>query len=191
MLGTGRAPALRLKHHITAEDAIKVFRRKVAGAEVTVQEVFHPFWWTSLAVHTRGIIPSRKPAVPAASPSMHVLVNAQSGRGFLAEFEPKGEELTEEEWEAALDLSGFKGDYVSTEDAQVIARALVRTKVIKTVKLGMSIKLEERIAPRAVLKPNWIVTGANDKFAATMLVDGLDSSHYIVRAEKLTAAKAA
>ena len=39
--------------------------------------------------------------------------------------------------------------------------------------------------PVGILKPNWMVTGANEKFSATILVDGLDSSHYIVRVEKL------
>ena len=56
---------------------------------------------------------------------------------------------------------------------------------MKTVKLGMGISIDEVEAPSGVLKPNWIVTGANEKFSATILVDGLDSSHYIVRVEKL------
>ena len=50
--------------------------------------------------------------------------------------------------------------------------------------MGISIDEVERYLS-GILKPNWIVTGANEKFSATILVDGLDSSHYIVRVEKL------
>ena len=183
-ISTGRPPAILLKQTITEEDAVKVFRRRVPGAEVEVRAVAHPFWWAGIGVQTRGLF-SRKPAVPEVSPLMDVLVNAQTGRGFIAEFSPQGVEVSDEVWENTVADSRQGRELISTEDAMVIARALVRTKAVKTVKLGIGISLEERIAPRRVLKPNWIVTGTNGKYAATFLVDGLDSSHYVVRAEKL------
>lgn len=76
----------------------------------------------------------------------------------------------------------------SRADVEKTARALARTKVLRTVKLGMGIDIsavDDRGA-RRVLKPNWLVTGGNEKYAATILVDGLDASHYIVEVEKLS-----
>ena len=117
---------------------------------------------------------------------MNVLVNAHSGRGFIADFEPSGTPLTAADWQAALVSSDQAGPRPNLFEVSHTARSLVRTKVVKTVKLGMGITLEEEAAPRGIAKPNWVVTGANEKFSATILVDGLDSSHYIVRVEKLS-----
>ena len=48
----------------------------------------------------------------------------------------------------------------------------------------MGIEITLAAGLRGVLKPNWIVTGGNAKHSATILVDGLDGSHYIVRVDK-------
>lgn len=116
---------------------------------------------------------------------MNVLVNAYSGKGYIAEFEPRGEAVAVEEWLEAFESSDQAGPQPDADDVSRTARSLVRTKVVKTVKLGMGLTLDETAAPSGILKPNWVVTGANNKFKATILVDGLDSSHYIVRVEKL------
>ncbi|WP_240372026.1 hypothetical protein [Brevibacterium zhoupengii] len=207
--GTGTAqpagatePALRLTPHITAAEALVVFARKLPGAQAEARQVLHPFWWTVLSARTRGIFvrSRRKPlsngaagagagagtgAGPGVGQRMNVLVNAYSGKGFIADFEPIGTPVDAAEWDAAFDTSNQAGPRPSLFEVSRTARSLVRTKVLKTVKLGMGITLDEAAPPRGILKPNWIVTGANEKFAATILVDGLDSSHYIVRVERL------
>ncbi|MDN5585962.1 MAG: hypothetical protein L0G69_05290 [Brevibacterium sp.] len=200
--------ALRLTSHITAAEAVAVFQRKLPGAAAEAVSVFHPFWWTALSAQTRGIFSRSGPvartdgrkAVHAdrsdqsehAGPGqsgpgqrMNVLVNAYSGKGYIADFEPQGDEVAPADWQSALESSDQAGPAPSPFEVSRTARSLVRTKVLKTVKLGMSITLDEVVPPRGILKPNWLVTGANEKFAATILVDGLDSSHYIVRVEKL------
>lgn len=195
-------PALRLTPHITAAEALAVFARKLPGAQAEARQVLHPFWWTVLSARTRGIFArSRKKPLsngaagagvgtgagsgPGVGQRMNVLVNAYSGKGFIADFEPHGTPVDAAEWDAAFDTSNQAGPRPSHFEVSRTARSLVRTKVLKTVKLGMGITLDEVAPPRGILKPNWIVTGTNEKFAATILVDGLDSSHYIVRVEKL------
>ncbi len=182
-------PALRLTPNITAAEATAVFRRKLPGARVEVREVFHPFWWTVLAVETRGLFARRKTSESrgAAGRRINVLVNARSGKGYLADFEPQGAVVDAAEWQQATGPQDQTGPVITSGEAVRTARSLVRTKVVKTVKLGMDISIAEAAAPREVLKPNWLVTGSNAKHSATILVDGLDSSHYIVRVAKLEA----
>lgn len=200
----GNPGALRLTKHISAAEAVAVFQRKLPGAAAEATPVSHPFWWTVLSARTRGIFsrfggdrPSGGRGEASAGGAggsaplgrgqrMNVLVNAYSGKGFIADFEPQGAQVAEAEWQRALGSSDQAGPAPSLFEVSRTARSLVRTKVLKTVKLGMGITLDEVAPPRGVLKPNWLVTGANGKFAATILVDGLDSSHYIVRVEKLS-----
>lgn len=189
-----RGSVLRLTPNITAAEALAVFARKLPDADAEVREVLHPFWWTVLSARTNSIFRrSRKPASAdaaraEASPGqrMNVLVNAYSGKGYLADFDPLGEEVAVGAWRDAFDASDQAGPQPGPDDVRRTARSLVRTKVLKTVKLGMGLNIDETLAPSGILKPNWVVTGANDKFSATILVDGLDSSHYIVRVEKLS-----
>lgn len=186
--------ALKLAPNITAAEALAVFRRKLPNADAEVREVLHPFWSTVLSAQTSSIFRRNRKPEPAgraraeASPGqcMNVLVNAYSGKGYLADFDPRGETVAVTEWLDAFESSDQAGPQPGPDDVRRTARALVRTKVLKTVKLGMGLSLDEIAAPSGILKPNWVVTGDNDKFSATILVDGLDSSHYIVRVEKLT-----
>lgn len=186
--------ALKLAPNITAAEALAVFGRKLPNADAKVREVLHPFWWTVLSARTSSILRwNRKPAPadPArteasAGQRMNVLVNAYSGKGYLADFDPRGEAVAVEAWRDAFEASDQAGPQPGPDDVRRTARSLVRTKVLKTVKLGMGLNIDETVAPSGILKPNWVVTGANDKFSATILVDGLDSSHYIVRVAKLS-----
>lgn len=189
------ASALKLAPHITAAEAVAVFRRKLPGAAAEATPVLHPFWWTALSARTRGIFArtrkGRRLGAPETDRSdlgqrMNVLVNAYSGKGYIADFEPQGAEVEVADWQAAFDASDQAGPTPSPFEVSRTARSLVRTKVLKNVKLGMGITLDETAPPRGILKPNWIVEGANEKFSATILVDGLDSSHYIIRVEKLS-----
>lgn len=116
---------------------------------------------------------------------MNILVNAYSGKGYIADFEPRGKVVAVEEWLDSFESSDQAGPQPGPADVRRTARSLVRTKVVKTVKLGMGLTIDETVAPSGILKPNWLVTGTNSKFKATILVDGLDSSHYIVRVAKL------
>lgn len=180
----GPYPALRLDPHITAAEALAVFRRKLPDAQASVEAVVHPFWWTALEVRTRGVLalPSwRTRDAHAPGQRLNVLVNAIGGKGFIADFDPHGAAVSPTEWASALD----PGPSIGADEASRVAHSLVRTKVLRTVKLGMRIDIDEVGSPRGVLKPNWLVTGENGKHRATILVDGLDSSHYIVRVEKL------
>ncbi|SDR79437.1 hypothetical protein SAMN04489751_0470 [Brevibacterium sandarakinum] len=185
--------ALKLAPNITAAEALAVFRRKLPGAEAEVREALHPFWWTVLSARTRSLFRrSPKPTAagsqsvdPTAGQLMNVLVNAYSGKGFIADFDPRGEAVTVDEWLDAFESSDQAGPQPGPGDVRRTARSLVRTKVVKTVKLGMGLSITEAAAPSGILKPNWVVTGANDRFSSTILVDGLDSSHYIVRVAKL------
>lgn len=174
--------ALRMSANITAAEAVAVFRRKIPGAQAEATAVFHPFWWTALEVKT-----GRKASVASTTGRrLNVLVNAYSGKGFIADFEPAGDPIDSDRWQEEFDASDQAGPGVTTADVTRTARTLVRTKVVKTVKLGMGMSITEAQAPRGVLKPNWLVAGSNANYSATILVDGLDSSHYIVRVEKLT-----
>lgn len=190
--------ALRMAPNITDAEALAVFRRKLPGADAEVRSRFHPFWWTVFNARTSSIFRRRassmrpgsatagsRSAGPVAGQRMNVLVNAYSGKGFIAEFEPRGHAVPIEEWLDAFESSDQAGARPESSEVRRTARSLVRTKVLKTVKLGMGVNIDEAGEPRGILKPNWVVTGANDKYSATILVDGLDSSHYIVRVAKL------
>ena len=50
---------------------------------------------------------------------------------------------------------------------------------------GMGYRVEITGPVRGVLKPNWLVAGRNREFAARMLVDGLDGTHYVISAQAL------
>ena len=186
--------ALRLAPNITAAEARAVFERKLPHATAEVRKVLHPFWWTVLSARTRSIFRRAErsgfaapvPAETSPGQRMNVLVNAYSGKGYLADFVPRGETVVVAEWLDSFESSDQAGPQPGPDDVRRTARSLVRTKVLKTVKLGMRLTIEEAAAPSGILKPNWVVTGGNDKYSATILVDGLDSSHYIVRVEKLT-----
>ncbi|MGC2940208.1 MULTISPECIES: hypothetical protein [unclassified Brevibacterium] len=170
---------VRMNPHVTAAEALAVFQRKLPGAVAEVRDVHHPFWWACLDVRTRGLF-RHAPGGPGQR--MDVLVNALSGRGVIAGFTPRGASATPQEWSSLL--SEHSGRMPTCVEAERTARSLARAKVVRTVKLGMGIEITPVAGLRGVLKPNWIVTGANAKHSATILVDGLDGSHYIVRADK-------
>ena len=96
--------------------------------------------------------------------------------------------MTAQQWSALLDEHGDRSRLPSRSEADRAARALARAEVVRTVKLGMGIDISPANGHglRGLLKPNWLVTGANAKHSATILVDGLDSSHFIVRVERLS-----
>lgn len=191
---------LQMASRITAAEALAVFRRKLPGAHAEVTSVAHPFWWVRVRAETTGLF-SRRSAVRAkqsagnqdsdAGQRMDILVNAISGKGFIADFEPRGQSCESAEWTESIETgTALDGPLpaqtsVRASAAGRTAHALARTKVVKTVKLGMRIAIDDLGAPHRVLKPNWLVTGTNEKYSATMLVDGLDSSHYLVRVNKV------
>ncbi|MCM1013965.1 MULTISPECIES: hypothetical protein [unclassified Brevibacterium] len=133
-------------------------------------------------MRTRGNFSRR--GQPAHGGIVHVLVNAATGRAAIADFSPRTEPLTISDRHSASAWSHLVGDDAGRADAERAARNLVRTSVTRTVKLGMRIELEQAGQAEFVLKPNWLVTGANSTHTATFLVDGLDASHYIVRVAK-------
>src|SRR5699024_1977250 len=170
------------------------------------REVHHPFWWAALRVRTRRLL---KRSSQRPGQSMNVLVNAVSGRAMIADFAPVGTAVTAQQWSALLDEHGDRSRLPSRSEADRAApadepadrarlprrseadraaRALARAEVVRTVKLGMGIDISPANGHglRGLLKPNWLVTGANAKHSATILVDGLDSSHFIVRVERLS-----
>lgn len=186
-IGTGR-PAVpdleaedpvRMDPHVTAAEATAVFQRKLPGAVAEVRSVHHPFWWAALDVRTRGLL---RRSATGSGQRMDVLVNAVSGRGMIADFTPRGASADSEEWSSLIGEQ--PGPLPTRDEAERSARSLARAKVVKTVKLGMGIEITPVGALRGVLKPNWIVTGGNAKHSATILVDGLDGTHYIVRADR-------
>lgn len=186
--GTGRpvGPELqvvepvRMDPHVTAAEALAVFQRKLPGALAAVQAVHHPFWWAALDVRTRGLF---RRSASGPGQRMDVLVNAVSGRGMIADFTPRGATAGSSEWSSLI--GGQSGPLPTRDEAERTARSLARAKVVKTVKLGMGIEITPAGGLRGVLKPNWIVSGGNAKHEATILVDGLDGSHYIVRVDKV------
>lgn len=187
-MGTGRLAGpdlqaedpVRMDPHVTAAEALAVFQRKLPGADAEVQAVHHPFWWAALDVRTRGLF---RRSASGPGKRMDVFVNAVSGRGMIADFTPHGVAVAPEEW-ASL-LGEQSGPLPTRDEAERTARSLGRAKVVKTVKLGMGLELTPASGLRGVLKPNWIVSGRNAKHEATILVDGLDGSHYIVRVDKV------
>ncbi|MGO1908276.1 MAG: hypothetical protein ACTH1C_05140 [Brevibacterium linens] len=170
---------VRMSPHVTAAEALAVFQRKLPGALAEVRQSHHPFWWAALDVRTRGLF--RRDA-SGLGQRMDVLVNAVSGRGMIADFTPRGASAAPEEWSSLIGEQS--GSLPTRDEAERSARSLARAKVVKTVKLGMGIEVTPAGGLRGVLKPNWIVTGGNAKHSATILVDGLDGSHYIVRVDK-------
>lgn len=178
------ADPVRMDPHITAAEALAVFGRKLPGAVAEARQIHHPFWWAALRVRTRRLL---KRSSEGPGQTMNVLVNAVSGRAMIADFTPAGTAVTGQQWSTLLDEHGDRSRLPSRFEAERAARALARTKVVKTVKLGMGIDISPANGTglRGVLKPNWLVSGANAKHSATILVDGLDSSHFIVRVEKL------
>jgi hypothetical protein len=171
---------LRMEPHVTVAEALAVFQRKLPGAVAEARAVHHPFWWAALDVRSRGLL-RRSAAGPGQR--MDVLVNAVSGRGMIADFTPRGAVAEPEEWSSLLGEQS--GQPPTRDEAERTARSLARAKVVKTVKLGMGIEVTPSVGLRGVLKPNWIVSGGNAKHEATILVDGLDGSHYIVRVDKV------
>lgn len=170
---------VRMEPHVTTAEALAAFQRKLPGAVAEARIVHHPFWWAALDVRTRGFF-RRGAAGPGQR--MDVLVNAVSGRGMIADFTPRGASAAPEEWSSLIGEQARP--LPSPGEAERTARSLARAKVVKTVKLGMGIDITPADGLRGVLKPNWIVTGGNEKLSATILVDGLDGSHYIVRVDK-------
>ena len=170
---------VRMEPHVTTAEALAVFQRKLPGAVAETRVVHHPFWWAALDVRTRGLL-RRNTAWPGQR--MDVLVNAVSGRGMIADFTPRGASADPEEWSRLIGEQS--GPMPSWKETERTARSLARATVVKTVKLGMGIDIAPAAGLRGVLKPNWIVTGGNEKHSATILVDGLDGSHYIVRVDK-------
>src|SRR5699024_3354448 len=161
------------------------FRRNVPVAVARAREVDAPSWWAPLRVRTRRLL---KRSSQRAGQSMNVLVNAVSGRAMIAHFAPVGTAVTAQQWSALLDEHGDRSRLPSRSEADRAARALARAEVVRTVKLGMGIDISpvNGHGLRGLLKPSWLVTGANAKHSATILVDGLDSSHFIVRVERLS-----
>ena len=186
-IGTGRSVApdlqvedpVRMEPLVTAAEALAVFQRKLPASVAEARAVHHPFWWAALDVRTRGLF---RRSSAGAGQRMDVLVNAVSGRGMIADFTPRGASAEPEEWSSLIGEQA--GPLPSRGEAERTARSLARAKVVKTVKLGMGIEITLAAGLRGVLKPNWIVTGGNAKHSATILVDGLDGSHYIVRVDK-------
>lgn len=161
---------LRLTPHITPAEAVAVFGRKLPEAAAEATEALHPFWWVALDVETHGPLHRGTGASRA-----NVLVDAATGKASIADFAPRGHSVDSARWPGP-----------ATPDDAVVqsARALVRTKAIRTFRLGMSVRVRQAGPVRGVLKLNWLVRGANHQHAATILVDGLDGSHYVVRVEK-------
>jgi hypothetical protein len=172
--------------HITAAEALAVFRRKLPGAVAEARQVHHPFWWAALRVRTRGLL---RRSSEGPGQSMNVLVNAVSGRAMIADFAPAGTAVTGQQWSTLLDEHGDRSRMPSRFEADRAARALARAKVVRDGQARHGHRdLTGRTgkAVRGLLKPNWLVSGANAKHSATILVDGLDSSHFIVRVERLS-----
>lgn len=176
---------VRMRPHITAAEALAAFRRKLPDAAAGARQVHHPFWWVPLTVHTCGLL-TRRAHGPGRR--MDILVNAVSGRGMIADFRPTGEIDAGATWSDLVDDRSEDTSAPALSEAKRTARSLARAKVLKTVKLGMGIEIApaDGWEPRGLLKPNWLVTGANEKYEATILVDGLDGSHYIVKVDKLS-----
>src|SRR5699024_377002 len=86
---------VRMDPHITAAEALAVFRRKLPGAVAEAREVHHPFWWAALRVRTRRLL---KRSSQRPGQSMNVLVNAVSGRAMIADFAPVGTAVTAQQW---------------------------------------------------------------------------------------------
>lgn len=166
---------LRLASHISAAEATEVFERRLPGAVAEVEKTHHPFWWVVLRVDVAGILDGVR-ATRRPSAVVNVFVDAVSGKASIADFEPRGAAIDVAEWTGPTTLSG---------DVVGAAHDLVRTKVMRTVKLGMRVRLGEAESARGILKPNWLVRGANHRYSATFLVDGLDASHYVVRAARV------
>lgn len=176
------ASVLRLAGPITAAEAVAVLQRKLPAAEAEATAVVHPFWWITFGVRTRGAFSRWSRWSPGGT--VHVLVNAVTGRAAIADFVPRPESSAGSDQQSDSAWAHRVGDGTGRADAEWAARSLVRTSVTRTVKLGGRIDLEQRGEAQFVLKPNWLVSGANSTHSATFLVDGLDGSHYIVRAAK-------
>lgn len=120
---------LRLTPHITPAEAVAVFGRKLPDAAAEATEALHPFWWVALDVETSGPL-HRGTAASRAN----VLVDAATGKASIADFAPRG--LT-------VDSARWTGPETPDDAVVQSARALVRTKAIRTFRLGMSVRVRQ------------------------------------------------
>lgn len=176
---------LRLRPMCSAAEARSVFTRRLPGAEVEIESTMHPYWWVRCTVSRtllRSAIRGRAggAAGSEAGEPLDVLVDVYTRKGFLAGFAPAGDPVGDEEFAAVLER-----EPIPVEAAVEVARNLVRTRVQRRWKLGMGYRVEITGPVRGVLKPNWLVAGRNREFAARMLVDGLDGTHYVISAQAL------
>ena len=178
---------LRLEPTITRREAEQIVRRRVRGGTAAARLVHHPFWLVEVCARRTpgplaGLRASRRSAAdrPTTDPdqngsrtaSISVMVDAKGGTSFISSVPVRGDHVPT----PVAVLAEAPGDDVSDK-----ARQLVATALRKRFRLGMSFELTAR-QPQPVLKPNWVVDACGAHIAATVLVDGFDSSHWVMSA---------
>lgn len=186
--GHGTAFALQLEPTITRSEAEQVVRRRLGGGTAAARLVHHPFWLVDVtARRTPGLLTRfgslRRSSAGDANPeqtavsTITVMVDAKGGTSFISSVPVDGDRVP-----TAFAVLGEAPDDAVSDTA----RQLVATALRKRFRLGMNFELSAA-DPQPVMKPNWVVDATGKDIEATVLVDGFDSSYWVMSAAKLSA----
>ncbi|MBD8021876.1 hypothetical protein [Brevibacterium gallinarum] len=190
--GYGTAVALQLEPTITRSEAEQVVRRRLGGGTAAARLVHHPFWLVEVtARRIPGLLArlrsSRRASAgtPAAevnpeqtaASTITVMVDAKGGTSFISSVPVVGDRVPTPFALFGEEPAGAVSD---------TARQLVATALRKRFRLGMSFELSTA-TPQPIMKPNWVVDATGKDIEATVLVDGFDSSYWVMSAAKLSA----
>lgn len=187
----GAEVALQLEPTITRREAEQVVRRRLGGGTAAARLVHHPFWLVDVtARRSPGLLGrlrssrSTSAGTPAAevnpeqtaASTIKVMVDAKGGTSFISSVPVVGDRVPT----PVAVLRGAPDGGVSDT-----ARQLVATALRKRFRLGMNFELSTA-PPQPAMKPNWVVVATGKDIQATVLVDGFDSSYWVMSAAKLS-----
>jgi len=161
-----------LRRQVTRMDAHAIVHRNLPDAAPECTELrHHPFVGFVHAVNHRMV-------TAEVSPLIHTLVDRFTGRPYLSDPWPgltnrvdsMGlNEPTDPEWNA-----------VSLNQARHNATRLIRTSLVRRLKLAHGHSLHEKQCLETVWKPNWVITASYRRRPLQVLVDALTGGYYIL-----------
>lgn len=172
---TAISPGGAMAAEVSAEDAWqRVFRRLPEARRGQVHLVHHPFTGVCFEVTGR-----RGRSLGHA----YALVDQRTGKAYLTDPWP---ELGPPPQDARPTEPAHAG--ASVANAVGVARRTIATGLVRKWRLGRSFVLRPVEVVTQVWKPNWIVEAHLGTDVITVIVDGLDGSHYVVGASPRAAA---
>lgn len=165
---------LALPHSITPEQAWAVVSSRLPGARsVAVELDYHPFTAIVWRVEYSRRFPGAR--------KVRTLVDNLGGSAFISPAWPHPDAL-DFEWAGKLDWSRIR---ISDSQARRTARHAAATSLMRRAKLGQTFTLFESDFCTPLWKPNWKVVARWKELSVSVLVDGLDGSHYVIDSSQL------